>query len=147
MNALIVKRYLLRMEIANGSIVATSALLLPDLEAASMSEEQFNREKLYMATMHLAKKLLKQGIISEKQYEDINEKFTNKYGISLSSLFTISMRTAITMNVMKFWKSYGWRKAGICSTRDCFRQQSPCTIIATAIGEELANCSGGPWRN
>jgi len=53
-----------------------------------MSEEQFNREKLYMATMHLAKKLLKQDIISEKQYEDINEKFTNKYGISLSSLFT-----------------------------------------------------------
>lgn len=88
MNALIVKRYLLRMEIANGSIVATSALLLPDLEVASMSEEQFNREKLYMATMHLAKKLLEQGIISEKQYEDINEKFTNKYGISLSSLFT-----------------------------------------------------------
>ena len=88
MNALIVKRYLLRMEIANGSIVATSALLLSDLEVASMSEEQFNREKLYMATMHLAKKLLKQGIISEKQYEDINEKFTNKYGISLSSLFT-----------------------------------------------------------
>lgn len=88
MNAPIVKRYLLRMEIANGSIVATSALLLPDLEVASMSEEQFNREKLYMATMHLAKKLLKQGIISEKQYEDINEKFTNKYGISLSSLFT-----------------------------------------------------------
>lgn len=88
MNALIVKRYLLHMEIANGSIVATSALLPPDLEVASMSEEQFNREKLYMATMHLAKKLLKQGIISEKQYEDINEKFTNKYGISLSSLFT-----------------------------------------------------------
>ena len=88
MNALIVKRYLLRMEIANGSLVATSALLQPDLEVASMSEEQFNREKLYMATMHLAKKLLKQGIISEKQYEDINEKFTNKYGISLSSLFT-----------------------------------------------------------
>lgn len=53
-----------------------------------MSEEQFKREKLYLATMHLAKNLLKQGIISEKQYEEIRVKFTNKYSVSLSTLFT-----------------------------------------------------------
>jgi len=53
-----------------------------------MSEEQFKREKLYLATMHLAKKLLEQGIISKKQYEEIRDKFTNKYEPSLSTLFT-----------------------------------------------------------
>lgn len=53
-----------------------------------MSEEQFKREKLYLATMHLAKKLFEQGIISKKQYEEIRAKFTNKYTPSLSTLFT-----------------------------------------------------------
>jgi len=53
-----------------------------------MSEEQFKRDKLYLATMHLAKNLLNQGIISKKQYGEIQDKFTNKYKPSLSTLFT-----------------------------------------------------------
>lgn len=88
MSVLIVKSHSRLTEMQIVSIAAMNVLWLIDLEVASMSEEQFKREKLYLATMHLAKKLLEQGIISKKQYEEIRAKFTNKYTPSLSTLFT-----------------------------------------------------------
>ena len=45
-------------------------------------------EKRYLATMSIAKNLLKQGIISEEEYEQIDTMFRQKYAISLSTLFT-----------------------------------------------------------
>lgn len=53
-----------------------------------MSDEQFRNEKLYLATMNIAKSLLKQGVISKEQYEEINTKFTSVYACYSCTLFT-----------------------------------------------------------
>lgn len=53
-----------------------------------MTKEQFNREKMYLATMNLAKNLLDEGVITEEQYAEIDTIFTRKYAPSLSTLFT-----------------------------------------------------------
>lgn len=53
-----------------------------------MTNEQFQREKMYLATMTIARNLLKQGIISEDEYAEIDTKFTNKYRPSLGTLFS-----------------------------------------------------------
>lgn len=53
-----------------------------------MANEQMQNEKLFQGTMLMAKNLLKQGIISEEEYEQIDTMFRQKYAISLSTLFT-----------------------------------------------------------
>ena len=53
-----------------------------------MNKEQMEDEKCYLATMSIAKNLLKQGIISDEEYEQIDTNFRKKYDISLSTLFT-----------------------------------------------------------
>lgn len=53
-----------------------------------MSDEQFRNQKLYLATMHIAKSLLEQGVISKKQYKEINTKFTKLYACNSCTLFT-----------------------------------------------------------
>lgn len=53
-----------------------------------MSEKQMQNEKLYLATMSMAKKLLNDGVISDDEYEKIDTSFIEKYSISLSTLFT-----------------------------------------------------------
>lgn len=53
-----------------------------------MSDEQFRNQKLYLATMHIAKSLVEQGIISKKQYKEINTKFTRLYAQKSCTLFT-----------------------------------------------------------
>ena len=52
-----------------------------------MTKEQFNREKMYQATMSMAKSMLKKGLISKSQYAQIDTKFTQKYAPSLSNLW------------------------------------------------------------
>lgn len=61
---------------------------MTDLEVAAMTKERMEEEKRYLATMSIAKNLLKQGIISEEEYEQIDTMFRQKYAISLSTLFT-----------------------------------------------------------
>ena len=53
-----------------------------------MTKEQFQREKMYLTTMTIARNLLKKGIISEDEYHEIDTKFTNKYRPSLGTLFS-----------------------------------------------------------
>ena len=53
-----------------------------------MTKEQFQKEKIYLATMMMARNFLKQGIISEDEYHEIDTKFTNKYEPSLGTLFS-----------------------------------------------------------
>lgn len=84
----VVKSPLQHMEIRTGSIVATSVISQTDLEVALMTNEQVEKENLYQATMSIAKNLLGKGIISEEEYAQIDTNFRNKYGISLSTLFT-----------------------------------------------------------
>ena len=76
------------MEIRTGNIAPTSAISMTDLEVAAMTKERMEEEKRYLATMSIAKNLLKQGIISEEEYEQIDTMFRQKYAISLSTLFT-----------------------------------------------------------
>lgn len=53
-----------------------------------MTNEQMEREKKYHATMTIAQNLLKQGIISEEEYCQIDTNFKEKYEVSFSTLYT-----------------------------------------------------------
>ena len=44
-----------------------------------MSKEEFKNEKLYQTTMHLARKMLTEGLISEDEYRQIDTMFREKY--------------------------------------------------------------------
>ena len=44
-----------------------------------MSKEEFRNEKLYQTTMHLARKMLSDGLISEDEYRQIDTIFLEKY--------------------------------------------------------------------
>lgn len=70
-----------------------------DSVVAAMTKEQIQNEKMYLGTMSTAKNLLKQGIISDEEYEQIDTNFRKKYDISLSTLFT-------DIRLIKF-ESYG----------------------------------------
>ncbi|MCM1345320.1 MAG: hypothetical protein NC246_15975 [Muribaculaceae bacterium] len=52
-----------------------------------MTEGQFKAEKMYQATMGIAKTLLKQGFVSADEYKQIDTIFTEKYAPTLGSLF------------------------------------------------------------
>ncbi len=52
-----------------------------------MTEEQFEREKLYQASMNLFKSMLENGLITEEQYAIIDTKMLKKYRPLLGTLF------------------------------------------------------------
>lgn len=52
-----------------------------------MSKEEFKSEKLYQATMHIARQMLAEGLISEKEYRQIDTIFSEKYRPTLGTLF------------------------------------------------------------
>ena len=51
-----------------------------------MSKEEFRNEKLYQTTMHIARQMLAEGLISE-EYRQIDTIFTEKYKPTLGTLF------------------------------------------------------------
>lgn len=53
-----------------------------------MSKEEFRNEKLYQTTMHLARKMLSGGLISEDEYRQIDTIFLEKYRPTLGTLFS-----------------------------------------------------------
>ena len=53
-----------------------------------MSKKEFRNEKLYQTTMHLARKLLEEGIISEDEYRQIDTIFLEKYQPVFGTLFS-----------------------------------------------------------
>ena len=53
-----------------------------------MSKEEFRNEKLYQTTMHLARKMLSDGLISEDEYRQIDTIFLEKYRPTLGTLFS-----------------------------------------------------------
>ena len=53
-----------------------------------MSKEEFKNEKLYQTIMHLARKMLTEGLISEDEYRQIDTIFLEKFRPTLGSLFT-----------------------------------------------------------
>ena len=56
-----------------------SAILPTGLGVARMTEEQFRAEKLYQATMNMARRMLSQRLISEEEYCQIDTIFLEKY--------------------------------------------------------------------
>ena len=65
----------------------TIAISLTASEVIAMTEEQFEREKLYQATMNVFDGMLKKGLITEEQYAIIDTKMLEKYRPLLGTLF------------------------------------------------------------
>ena len=65
-----------------------SAILPTGLGVARMTEEQFRAEKLYQATMNMARRMLSQGLISEEEYCQIDTIFLEKYRPVFGTLFS-----------------------------------------------------------
>ena len=55
---------------------------------ARMSEEQFRNEKMYHATMSIAKSLMEQSAMTAEEYGQIDTIFRKKYRPILVSLWT-----------------------------------------------------------
>ena len=76
------------MEMTTGNIALTNATLQAVSKVVSaMTEEQFEREMLYQASMNLFKSMLENGIITEEQYAIIDTKMLEKYRPLLGTLF------------------------------------------------------------
>ncbi len=71
------------------NIVAMNATSPPVSKVVmAMSKEEFRNEKLYQTTMHLARKMLDEGIISEEEYRQIDTIFLEKYKPVFGTLFS-----------------------------------------------------------
>ena len=71
-----------------------SATLQTASEAVmAMNEDQFEREKLYQATMNMFRSMLKKGLITEEQYAIIDTKMLQKYQPLLGTLFAAQTLT------------------------------------------------------
>ena len=71
-----------------------SATLQTASEAVmAMNEDQFEREKLYQATMNMFRSMLKNGLINEEQYAIIYTKMLQKYQPLLGTLFAAQTLT------------------------------------------------------
>lgn len=76
------------MEMRTENTAPTSATSQTASEAVMvMNEDQFEREKLYQATMNMFRSILKKGLITEEQYTIINTKMLQKYQPLLGTLF------------------------------------------------------------
>lgn len=53
-----------------------------------MTDEQFDREKRYQASMNMFRTMLKNGLITEEQYAIIDTKMLEKYRPLLGTLFS-----------------------------------------------------------
>lgn len=53
-----------------------------------MTDEQFRNEKLYQATMSMARQMLSQGLISREEYRQIDTIFLEKYRPVFGTLFS-----------------------------------------------------------
>ena len=66
-------------EIAIESIAAEVVIQRQGSDVAVMNEKEFKNEKLYQTTMSLVRKMFIDGIISEKEYCQIDTIFIEKY--------------------------------------------------------------------
>ena len=54
----------------------------------AVDEEQFDREKLYQATMNMFRSMLEKGIITEEQYNVVDTNMLQKYRPLLGGIFS-----------------------------------------------------------
>jgi hypothetical protein len=77
------------MEMRTENIALTSATSqIASKAVMDMNEDQFEREKLYQATMSMFRTMLKNGLITEEQYAVIDTKMLQKYRPLLGTLFS-----------------------------------------------------------
>ena len=57
-------------------------------EVARMSKEQMRQEKLYQVTMSMVRRMLAEGLITEKEYRQIDTMFLEKYRPLFGTLFS-----------------------------------------------------------
>ena len=82
------------MEMQTGNTAPMSATLQTASEAVmAMNEDQFEREKLYQATMNMFRSMLKKGLITEEQYAIIDTKMLQIYQPLLGTLFAAQQLT------------------------------------------------------
>ena len=55
---------------------------------STVTKEEFHNEKMYQATMALARKMLREGLITEEEYHEADEIFTKKYQPVIGRLFS-----------------------------------------------------------
>lgn len=53
-----------------------------------MTKEQFHNEKMYQASMALARQILRQGLITEDEYREVEAIFLKKYKPVLGEIFS-----------------------------------------------------------
>lgn len=53
-----------------------------------MTEEEFNREKNYLLTMRMAKKMLEAGVITTDEYRRLDKLFLDKYNPVLGRVYS-----------------------------------------------------------
>ena len=79
------------MEIPIVNTAATPAISRRGSKAVTpMTDEQFDREKRYQASMNMFRTMLKNGLITEEQYAIIDTKMLEKYRPLLGTLFSDS---------------------------------------------------------
>ena len=71
-----------------GNIAHTGAILNTDLGELVMTKEQFEREKSYQLTMYIARKMLKNGIITDNEYCIIDTNSKQKYQPVFGDIFS-----------------------------------------------------------
>ena len=52
-----------------------------------MTKEQFQREKMYQATMGMVRQVLSEGLISLEEYAKVEQIFLEKYKPLISSIY------------------------------------------------------------
>ena len=67
-----------------GSFAAASVICSPVSEVSSMN---FQNEMMYQATMSFARKMLRDGLITEDEYRQIDTMFREKYQPKIGTLF------------------------------------------------------------
>ena len=59
-----------------------------------LSNKEFKNEKLFQTTMFIARKMLKERIITENEYHQIDTMFTEKYSPIFGTLFSDILLTS-----------------------------------------------------
>lgn len=71
-----------------GSIAVTSATSTTGLEVSAVNKHDFRNEKLYQATMSMARRMLHDGLITEEEYCQIDTIFLEKYRPVIDALLS-----------------------------------------------------------
>ena len=53
-----------------------------------MSKDEFRREKLYQTTMEIARRMLREGLITEEEYAEIDTRMAQKYKPVFGTLYS-----------------------------------------------------------